>query len=99
MINQDRARGGHRAHLMAEQSSVIAVYGRPGVGKSTLVTSVIAEIGVDNRLFPLFGDDRLDVMSLVRAVEYRPPSQQGLHRGESVLTASKRRCRPVTVHR
>jgi tetratricopeptide (TPR) repeat protein len=85
LINQKRARGELRAHLMAEESSVIAVYGRSGVGKSTLVASVIAEIGVDNRLFPLFGDDRLDVMSLVRAVESHPPSQHGLRHGESVL--------------
>ncbi|MDI6103757.1 tetratricopeptide repeat protein [Actinoplanes sp. NEAU-A12] len=82
-VNQDVARKSLKEHLTAGRSCVIAVHGRPGVGKSMLVESVTREIGTVPKWIRLFSDHRLDVMALVRAVG--PAGQPALRDHEDVL--------------
>ncbi len=68
-VNQNGPRKSLEDHLQAGGPRVIAVHGGPGVGKSKLVEYVLKELGQEAATFTLHEDHRLDVMTLVRAID------------------------------
>ena len=100
VIDLEKERGELKEALKAGRSSVILVYGPPGAGKSTLVSSVLRKTDPEPLLHDLAVKDRLDAKALLDDIE--PDARAGLEPGEDLLGRLKaamaaRGGAPVTI--
>ena len=100
VIDLEKERDELKKALEAELSSVILVYGPPGAGKSTLVSSVLRKTDPKPLLHYLAVKDRLDAKTLLDDIE--PDARAGLKPGEDLLGRLKagmaaRGGAPVTI--
>lgn len=73
--------------LKGRRAKVILVHGPPGAGKSTLVHTVLREMGLESeaRSHDLAPDDRLDAKALLDDIESGPRAGAALKPGEDLL--------------